>query len=145
MKALLLALALAPLVHSRVMDSYPSAPETAPSSYGEPQTQSDGYGAQPQCTYYEETKYREHCEEFDEKLCTTTHKESCTDVQDENCGGVISSKQTRKCFDVTELRCSLKEDVKMETIQMPVTVQKCRKVPGEFVLNSPILSPTFFN
>jgi len=35
----------------------------------------------------------------------------------------------RKCFDVKELRCTLKEDVKLETIKVPVTVQKCRKVP----------------
>ncbi len=134
MKFLMLLAALVPLAMSASVQNYPMPAPTAPSSYGEQGSagygDNDGY-AQPQqkCQYYDETKYTEHCEDFEERTCTTTHRESCSDVRDQNCRGVVSAKQVRKCFDVTEQRCSLKEDVRMETIQMPVTVQKCRKVP----------------
>ncbi len=146
MKSLFFLLALG-LAHAAKITSYPQPEEAAPSSYGEDSSygkedsyggsSSGGYGGggdeyakQPKCSYYDETHYKEHCEEYYEKLCTTTHKESCKDVKDKNCNGVVSSKQVRKCFDVTELRCSLKEDVKLETVQLPVTVQKCRRRPG---------------
>ncbi len=84
----------------------------------------DRYSQPQQKCYYDETKYTEHCENFEKHTCT--HRESCSDVRDQNCRGVVSVKQVRKCFDVTEQRCSLKE-----TNQMPVTVQKCRKVPEQ--------------
>ena len=146
MKSLFFLLALG-LAHAAKITSYPQPEEAAPSSYGEDSSygKEDSYGGsssgggygggdeyakQPKCSYYDETHYKEHCEEYYEKLCTTTHKESCKDVKDKNCNGVVSSKQVRKCFDVTELRCSLKEDVKLETVQLPVTVQKCRRRPG---------------
>ena len=143
MKTLFLFLAALPLAMSATMpmsgygqpqqpdyggsDSYDKEPDYGKSSYGE-----SDYGKKPyeKCTYYDETQYQEHCEDYEERICTTNHKEKCSDVKDENCRGVVSSKQMRKCFDVTELKCSLKEDVEMETVQMPVTVQKCRKVPG---------------
>merc|ERR1711996_212979 len=39
-----------------------------------------------------------------------------------------SSKHERKCYDVTELLCSLKEDVQYEEIPAVFTVQKCHNV-----------------
>ena len=154
MKSLFFLLALG-LAHAAKITSYPQPEEAAPSSYGEDSSygkedsyggsSSGGYGGgdeyakQPKCSYYDETHYKEHCEEYYEKLCTTTHKESCKDVKDKNCNGVVSSKQVRKCFDVTELRCSLKEDVKLETVQLPVTVQKCRRRPGTSTISFVLL------
>lgn len=127
MKIFIVLPALVALACSASVQSYGSGPATAQSSYG-----GDSYGQQQQqCTTFDETKYQEHCEDFEERICTTSQRESCQDVRDQACSGVVTSKQNRKCFDVTERRCTLKEDVRMETIQMPVTIQKCRKVPEQ--------------
>lgn len=60
-------------------------------------------------------------------LCS---QETCKDVPDQACTTVVSSFQERKCFNVTELKCRLQEDVQYETVQAVFTVQKCQTVPG---------------
>ena len=60
-------------------------------------------------------------------LCS---QETCKDVPDQACTTIISSVQERKCFNVTELKCRLQEDVQYETVQAVFTVQKCQTVPG---------------
>lgn len=52
------------------------------------------------------------------------------DVPDQACTAIITSSQERKCFNVTELRCRLQEDIQYETVQAVFTVQKCQTVPG---------------
>ena len=37
--------------------------------------------------------------------------------------------QVRKCFNVTELLCSLREEIKYELVQTSSVSQKCQKVP----------------
>merc|ERR1712025_819183 len=74
------------------------------------------------------TKYKEKCEDYQEKVCYTTHKERCEDVMGKKCKAIKSSKHERKCYDVTELLCSLKEDVQYEEIPAVFTVQKCHNV-----------------
>jgi len=61
-------------------------------------------------------------------VCYTNQQESCTDVVDQNCRAITSSQQIRQCFNVTELKCGLKEDVQYETVQAVFTVQKCHTV-----------------
>merc|ERR1712186_86890 len=92
----------------------------------------DGYGGKQDCPYGQErvtkTVFKEFCEAYTDRVCRTTHGESCTDVPDKNCRAVVTNQQNRKCFDVTELVCKLREDVKYETVQVGFTVQKCHKV-----------------
>merc|ERR1712066_740408 len=92
----------------------------------------DGYGGKQDCPYGQEretkTVFKEFCEAYTDRVCRTTHEESCTDVPDKNCRAVVTNQQNRKCFDVTELVCKLREDVKYETVQVGFTVQKCHKV-----------------
>jgi hypothetical protein len=89
---------------------------------------SSSYEGNSNCQVVYEPQMSEHCEEYVEKVCTESQKESCSDVEDQTCRGVVTSKQIRKCFNVTEERCNLKEDVSFETIQVPFVVQKCQKI-----------------
>merc|ERR1740136_639985 len=73
-------------------------------------------------------KYKEKCENYQEKVCYTTHNERCQDVMGKKCKAIKSSKHERKCYDVTELLCSLKEDVQYEEIPAVFTVQKCHNI-----------------
>merc|ERR1711862_81841 len=75
-----------------------------------------------------ETKYKKQCESYDEKVCYTTHLEACEPVVGKKCKAIQTSKQERKCFDVNELLCSLKENVQYEEIPAVFTVQKCHKM-----------------
>nr|ABU41045.1 hypothetical protein [Lepeophtheirus salmonis] len=80
------------------------------------------------CTPYYDTVYDNKCQSYTDRVCTTQHQENCFDVPGETCKAILASKQVRKCFNVTELLCSLKEDVEYEVIQATVTVQNCHKV-----------------
>jgi hypothetical protein len=82
-----------------------------------------------------ETKFREACEDYSEKVCYTNQKESCTDVEGQKCKAIQTSKQERKCFNVNEMLCSLKENVKYEETPAVFTVQECHNV-GERVCDT---------
>merc|ERR1712110_975234 len=86
-----------------------------------------GYG-EKKCYPTHETKFREACEDYSEKVCYTTQKESCTDVPGQKCKAIQTLKQERKCFNVNEMLCSLKENVQYEEIPAVFTIQKCHKV-----------------
>jgi len=106
---------------------YGSTPSISSNSeYG-----ADSYGddsAGQNCYPTFETKYKEQCESYNEKVCYTSHKEQCKDVMGKKCKAIHTSKQDRKCFDVNELICSLKENVQYEEIPAVFTVQKCHKM-----------------
>eukprot|EP00095_Tigriopus_kingsejongensis_P005166 maker-scaffold237_size242172-snap-gene-0.20 protein:Tk05166 transcript:maker-scaffold237_size242172-snap-gene-0.20-mRNA-1 annotation:"hypothetical protein" len=90
-----------------------------------------GYGGgyeKPKCRVVYDSVQEDRCEPYTERVCQTTQRESCQDVADQNCGAIVTTKQIRKCFDVNENICTLKEDIKFDTIQVGFTVQKCRKV-----------------
>ncbi|TRY74597.1 hypothetical protein TCAL_00597 [Tigriopus californicus] len=87
------------------------------------------YQSQTRCYPYYENHPIDKCENYTEKICRTSQKEHCKDVPDKNCKAIVSSGQIRKCFNVTEIICSLKEDIKYEVIQVPYAIQKCHKVP----------------
>lgn len=95
---------------------------TTPSSY----TTAPSYGQK--CKTYYETIQVDKCEKYSEKVCYTTQQETCNDVVDQNCRAITASQQIRQCFNVTELKCGLKEDVQYETVQAVFTVQKCHTV-----------------
>merc|ERR1711981_343804 len=86
-----------------------------------------GYG-EKKCYPTYETKFREACEDYSEKVCYTTQKESCTDVPGQKCKAIQTLKQERKCFNVNEMLCSLKENVQYEEIPAVFTIQKCHKI-----------------
>jgi len=50
------------------------------------------------------------------------------DVMGKKCKAIQSSKQERKCYDVSELLCSLKENVQYEEVPAVFTVQKCSTI-----------------
>merc|ERR1712203_1254609 len=58
-------------------------------------------------------------------VCVTQPEEECKPVPFRNCTGVIETKQDRRCFDVTELICGLKEEVQFDTIVEEFQVQLC--------------------
>jgi hypothetical protein len=88
---------------------------------------SNGYAAKPTCTFVDEVEYKEKCEPYKDKVCYTSHEEMCEDVYDQTCRSFISKSQIRKCFNVTETVCTLKEDVSYEVIDAVFTVQKCSR------------------
>lgn len=110
--------------------SYGAAPSG--SAGGSPSAAAPGYGAAgsygQKCKTYYETIQVDKCERYTEKVCYTTQQEACTDVPDQNCRAITSSQQVRQCFNVTELKCGLKEDIQYETVQAVFTVQKCHTV-----------------
>jgi len=81
----------------------------------------------PTCTFVDEVEYKEKCEPYTDKVCYTSHEEFCEDVYDQTCRSFISKSQIRKCFNVTETVCTLKEDVSYEVIDAVFTVQKCSR------------------
>jgi len=91
-------------------------------------TQSYGGNYQQNCKTYYETVQEDKCEKYNEKVCYTTQIENCKDVPDQSCTHAITSSQERQCFNVTELKCRLQEDVQYETVQAVFTVQKCHNV-----------------
>jgi len=86
-----------------------------------------GY-AEKKCYPTYETKYRKQCEDYNEKVCRTTHNEQCQDVASKRCKAIKTSRDERKCHNVNELLCSLKESVQHEEIPAVFTVQKCHEV-----------------
>merc|ERR1711936_1465237 len=95
---------------------------------GDSYTKDDGYGKKLVCKPVYDTVYKEFCENYYDRICRTTHKEKCTDVPDQHCNAVLTNQQKRKCFEVEEVVCKLREDVKYQTVQVGFTVQKCNKV-----------------
>merc|ERR1712039_296333 len=95
---------------------------------GDSYTKDDGYGKKLVCKPVYDTWYKEYCENYYDRICRTTHKEKCTDVPDQHCNAVLTNQQKRKCFEVEEVVCKLREDVKYQTVQVGFTVQKCNKV-----------------
>jgi len=95
---------------------------------GDSYTKDDGYGKKLVCKPVYDTVYKEYCENYYDRICRTTHKEKCTDVPDQHCNAVLTNQQKRKCFEVEEVVCKLREDVKYQTVQVGFTVQKCNKV-----------------
>ena len=70
---------------------------------------------------------------FSDNICYTTYTEHCDDIHDHTCRAVVSKNEVRKCFNVTETVCALKEEVSYEIIDAVITVQKCRRVPGKLL------------
>jgi len=99
---------------------------------GDSYSETDAYGKKTEyetkCTPVLETVHEERCENYNEKVCYSNHEESCIDVEDQTCHGIVASKEVRKCFNVTELLCGLKEEVRYQQVQAVFTVQKCHKV-----------------
>merc|ERR1711992_279051 len=95
---------------------------------GDSYTKDDGYGKKLVCKPVYDTVYKEYCESYYDRICRTTHKEKCTDVPYQHCDAVLTNQQKRKCFEVEEVVCKLREDVKYQTVQVGFTVQKCNKV-----------------
>lgn len=99
--------------------------QTAFSLPNYPAATSNGYAPTPRCTYVDEVEYKEKCEDYKDKVCYTSYDEYCEDVYDQTCRSFVSKSQTRKCFNVTETVCTLKEDISYEVIDAVFTVQKC--------------------
>merc|ERR1712177_187090 len=95
---------------------------------GDSYTKDDGYGKKLVCKPVYDTVYKEYCENYYDRICRTTHTEKCTDVPYQHCDAVLTNQQKRKCFEVEEVVCKLREDVKYQTVQVGFTVQKCNKV-----------------
>ena len=111
------------------------------SGYGGNSASESGYGGtKKQCRTVFDTVQKEHCEPYTNRICMTTQKESCTEQAGKNCHAIVTSSSTRQCFDVTETKCTLKEDVKFETVDVPFVVQKCTKVNGMLRISVNVIS-----
>merc|ERR1719158_2167863 len=115
--SLLIGLAYGGSMYGTTPSITPGSSEYGSSEYGH---EHSGQNCYP--TY--ETKYKEQCESYNEKVCYTSHKEDCKDVMGKKCKAIHTSKQERKCFNVNELLCPLKENVQFEEIPAVFTVQK---------------------
>jgi hypothetical protein len=119
---LLLALLLVPLVAGVPTDLYG---KQATIDYDHGKVVNDYSPEQPRCTMVDKVEYKDVCEPYTEMTCVTQNEEDCNRVSFNTCTGVIESKQDRRCFDVTELVCGLKEQVQFNTIVEEFQVQLC--------------------
>jgi len=88
---------------------------------------SSDYKSDPKCKYVDDIEYDEKCEPYTDKVCYTHHEEKCNEIVDKTCRPFVYKSQTRKCFNVTETVCTLKEEVTYEVIDAIFTVQKCNR------------------
>merc|ERR1712210_141850 len=109
-------------------DGYGNQGDSYSDKGGDSYQKDDGYGGKVVCTPTYDMVYKELCESYFDRVCRTTYQEKCVDVPDQNCRAVMTNQQKRKCFEVDEVVCKLREDVKYQTVQVGFTVQKCSKV-----------------
>jgi len=92
-------------------------------------SEGNGYGRRPvRCHEVERVRFEDKCVDYEEKTCYTQNEENCVYKPFQNCSGVIETKVQRKCFDVKELICGLKESVDYFTLQEDYQVQLCAVV-----------------
>jgi len=113
---------LAPLVAGVPTDLYS---KQATIDYDHGKVVNDYSPEQPRCTMVDKVEYKDVCEPYTERTCVTQNEEDCNRVSFNTCTGVIESKQDRRCFDVTELVCGLKEEVQFDTVVEEFQVQLC--------------------
>ena len=77
------------------------------------------------CHMEERVIFEDRCEPFTETNCYTQSKQVCQEELLQNCTGIIETKVERICFDVTELICSLREDIHYQTLRETYQVQRC--------------------
>jgi len=80
------------------------------------------------CHNVERTVHKDECVPYEEKTCYTQHVEECNDVYEKNCTAVIEESEHRECFDVTELMCTLVENIQYEMVEESYTIQRCTRV-----------------
>jgi len=117
-----LSLLLVPMVAANPTDLYG---KQANIDYDHGKVVNDYSREQPRCTMVDKVEYKDVCEPYTERVCVTQPEEECKPVPFRNCTGVIETKQDRRCFDVTELICGLKEEVQFDTIVEEFQVQLC--------------------
>merc|ERR1719283_101619 len=91
-----------------------------------------GY-AEKKCYPTYETKYRKQCEDYNEKVCRTTHNEQCHDVTERVCDTAYDTELTEqddfKCIHVPNTYCAMKDrtvyDKTCRTMINFDRVQKC--------------------
>jgi len=91
------------------------------------QPNDNGYGGDRplNCHMEERISYEDVCVPWQEELCYTQSREECKQVPSRNCTANVVTNVDRKCFDVTEMLCSLKQNINYEGIQEKYQVQKC--------------------
>eukprot|EP00092_Neocalanus_flemingeri_P023055 GFUD01024990.1.p1 GENE.GFUD01024990.1~~GFUD01024990.1.p1 ORF type:complete len:406 (-),score=110.48 GFUD01024990.1:25-1242(-) len=77
------------------------------------------------CHMEEKIVFENVCEPFTETTCYTQNKEICEEEMLKNCTAVIEAMVERICFNVTELICSLREDIHYQTLRESYQVQRC--------------------
>ena len=86
----------------------------------------DSYGDQePSCHTEQKVLFEDKCETYTETTCYTQNKEKCEEDWLKNCTGIIQTKVDRRCFNVIELLCSLKEDILYQTLRETYQIQRC--------------------
>jgi len=80
---------------------------------------------EPNCHTEQRVHFEDKCENYTETICYTNHKETCQQDWLKNCTGIIQTKVERKCFNVLELVCSLREDILYQTLKETYQIQRC--------------------
>jgi len=90
----------------------------------------NGYGQMDEvkCRDEEKVQYVDKCVPYQEKTCYTQVQENCEMEIFPNCTGIVETTAERECFNVTEMICGLKEEIKYFTLQEEYKVQVCSVV-----------------
>jgi len=82
------------------------------------------------CRNVSKINYEDVCLPFMEKTCYTQQVESCNTLPFANCSAITAAREERKCFNVTELVCTLEERTEYDPVEEEYTVQKCTEILG---------------
>ena len=78
-----------------------------------------------------ETKYKDKCEKYYEKICKSHHVEKCDTVTFKNCALVPKENHERKCETVKEKICHYKKTYEDKEVDDYVPKQKCHKTTSK--------------
>jgi len=93
-------------------------------------------GYEQTCHTALENKFLEECEDYNNQVCYTRHKENCEDVVEVKCDAIQASKEERSCIEVSELVCSLKENPEFQSLQSSEISQICSETTDEEVCDT---------
>ena len=95
----------------------------------------------PQNNYNEcfpryEIKYKDKCEQYNDKECKVNNVESCNEKEFRNCELVPKEDHERMCETVKEMHCELKRTVVEKEVESYVPKLKCHSLKSNIFMIS---------
>ena len=83
-----------------------------------------------------EIKYKDKCEQYNDKECKVNNVESCNEKEFRNCELVPKEDHERMCETVKEMHCELKRTVVEKEVESYVPKLKCHSLKSNVFITS---------